>query len=180
MTDNELIKLFLPILQAGLIANPTYSNAVVKQTNQPTAQGANSAPTLYFYKLGDPRRYGFLERNQTILPNGNILRTSTQRYETSFRMSALVRQNPENTNAYTASDLVNEASLILGDQDTIEQLAQVDVGILRVMSAENPYFLDDRDQHEASPFFDFTLTHARTRITSVSVIESINPGIYRV
>lgn len=178
MTDNELIRIFLPIIQAGLAAVPQYSNVVVKQSNQPTVQGANSVPTVYFYKVGDPKRYGFLMREEKDTLTGKI-RIETQAYETSFNVSAWVRQDPVNPD-YTASDLVNYVSMIMGSQDTIEKMMVFNVGILRIMDIDNPYFKDDRDQYEAAPAFSFTLTHFNQRIIDVNIIDSIEGKIIPV
>jgi hypothetical protein len=179
MTDNELIRLFLPIIQAGLSAEQ-YDGVVTKQTNQPTAQGANIVPTVYFYKTGD-HRYGFLKRIDTWDATTSIMsHEESQMYETKFTVQALVRQFPTTPYSYTASDLVNSVAGIMQSDATRETLAASDVGILRIQEITNPYFNDDRDQFEASPSFDFILTHRRTRITTDPVIDSFTYNIKRV
>lgn len=179
MTDNGLIQLFLPIIKMGLIADG-YLNVVTQQSNQPTMQGINTAPTIFFYKIGD-HRYGFVGRYDKW---NNITSKMDYReiqvYETTFQVSALVLQTPLNTNTYTASDLVNEVSSILQSSSTIETLMAQDVGILRISEIANPYFFDDRDNFEASPSFDFTLTYNQTRVSTDPVVESFNYGIYGV
>lgn len=179
MTDNDLIKLFLPIIQNGLIADG-YTGVVTKQANQPTQQGVNTGPTVYFYKISD-HRYGFLRRDDVWNTDLMIMEhTESQQYETTFQISALVLQNPLNTNTYTASDLVNEVAAIMQSDKTRAILSAQNVGILRVTDIANPYFLDDRDQFEASPSFDFVLTHKQTRVTTDPVINSWELDINRV
>jgi hypothetical protein len=179
MRDNDLIRLWLPILQDGLLA-AGYERVVVKQANQPTAQGVNTDPTVYFYKVSD-HRYGFLRRDDVWNPDtSSMVHTELQQYETTFQISALVRQNPRTPNQYTASDLVNECAAIMQSDSTRQILIQSDVGILRVMDVTNPYFTDDRDQFEASPSFDFVLTHKQTRVSTQPVIESVDYNIQRV
>jgi hypothetical protein len=179
MTDNQLIKLFRPIVVAGLAALG-YSSVGVVQNNQPTVQGAATGPTVYFYKIGD-KRYGFLERSDAYNSEDNdFVHTETQKYETTFQVSALVRQDPAVTTSYTASDLVNAVAMILASDAARETMLAAGVGILRVMDVRNPYFLDDHDQFEASPSFDFVLTYDRTIQTTVPVVESVMPGIYGI
>jgi hypothetical protein len=179
MTDNELIRLFLPIINAGLVADG-FTGVTVKQSNQPTLQGANTNPTVYFYKLFD-KRYGFLRRDSTWNEDAEIMtHTEDQMYETSFQISAMVMQNPNTPYQYTASDLVNEVAAIMQSDSTRETLAASSVGILRVMEVRNPYFKDDYDKFEAFPSFDFTLTHRQTRVSTDPVIESVEFDIYRV
>lgn len=179
MTDNELIRLFLPIIKAGLV-DDGFTNVTVVQSYQPTQQGANSGPTIYFYKLGD-HRYGWRRAtDEWDEENSRMVHTEIQFYETSFQVSSLVTQRPQVPLSYTASDLVNEVAAILQSDKTIVTLNNSDVGILRVTEVRNPYFTDDRDQYEASPSFDFVLTHKQTRVSYSPVIESVEYNFNRV
>jgi E217 gateway protein gp29 len=179
MTENELIRLFLPIINAGLVADG-FSGVTVKQSNQPTLQGANTNPTVYFYKLFD-KRYGFLRRDSAWNASTQVMtHTETQMYETSFQVGAMVSQDPNTPDQYTASDLVNEVSAIMQSDATRGTLVASNVGILRVTEVRNPYFQDDHDKFEAFPSFDFTLTHRQTRVGTDPVVESVEFGIYRV
>lgn len=178
MTDNELISLFLPIIQSSLISSG-YVDVVVKQFNQPTQQGINTTPTVYFSKIGD-HRYGSPRRSDTWNETLNrIDHVETQIYETTFQVQALVLQSPANP-SYTASDLVNEVAHIMQSDRTISILTAAQVGIYRITDIRNPYFTDDRDQFEASPNFDFTLTHRQIRLSTTPKVDDINPGIYPI
>lgn len=179
MTDNDLIRLFLPIINAGLLADG-YTNVVVKQANQPTQQGINTGPTVYFFKIGN-KRYGFLGRlDEWDSDNSEMVHTETQYYETTFQISALVLQNVHNTSTYTASDLVNEVASIMQSDAARDIMIASGVGILRVTDIVNPYFVDDRDNFEASPSFDFTLTYQQTRVSVNPAIDDIELNINRV
>lgn len=169
MTDNQFIQLFLPIIQAGLIADG-FIDVITKQSNQPTQQGINSSPTVYFFKIFN-KRYGFLGRYaQWEEKSSQMVHTESQYYETTFQVSALVRQFPITPNQYTASDLVNEVASIIQSDNTINILNNSGVGILRVTDISNPYFIDDKDQFEASPSFDFVLTSQSFRTNVIPVI----------
>jgi hypothetical protein len=93
-----------------------------------------------------------------------------QYIEVTFQVSALVLQYPVTPNQYTASDLVNEVASIMQSDNTIFTLNDQGIGILRVTDVLNPYFVDDRDQFEASPSFDFTLVYKSDRISTVPII----------
>ena len=169
MTDNELIMLFRPIIIAGL-ATDGFNNVAVKQANQPTQQGVNTGPTVYFFKVAN-KRYGFLGRkDKWSTPTSKMDHTEKQNFETTFQVSALVTQNPKNLTLPTASDLVNEVASIMQSDNTRAILGASGVGILRITDVVNPYFVDDRDNFEASPSFDFVLTYVNTR-------ESVSPII---
>ncbi len=179
MRDNELIRVFLPIIQNGLISYG-YTNVTVKQSNQPTQQGINTNPTVYFFKIGD-HRYGYLTRiDEPNPPEIEMIHTEIQLYETTFQLSSLVLQNPKTPYSFTASDLVNDVAAILQSEKTVEELKSKDVAILRIQNISNPYFLDDRDNFEASPFFEFTLTHRQVKISTIPKISSVEYDVYSI
>jgi len=171
VVDNDLIRLFLPIITAGLTA-AGYAGVIVKQSNQPTQQGVPTAPTVFFSKVGD-HRYGFLQRSDEWDEDEELMvHTEVQAYETTFQISALALQDPADTSLYTASDLVNEVAAIMQSDATRETLKAGGVYILRVQDVTNPYFVDDGDNFEAMPSFDFILSHKQTRVSAVPVVES--------
>jgi hypothetical protein len=178
MLDNQLIELFLPVIQSGLAAGG-YTDVVVKAGNQPTQQGINTGPTVYFYKLYD-KRYGYLQRSHVYNVNtGHTNEIETQNYETTFQINALVLQDPKNI-SYTASDLVNRVAAIMQSDATRATLAASSVGIFRIQEVINPWFVDDKGRYEASPSFKFTLTHQQITSTIDPNTNVVNFGIYPV
>ena len=162
LTDNSLIQLFLPIINAQLTIDG-FTTTVVKQSNQPTMQGINTAPTIYFFKLGD-KRYGWLGRDDVWdSVHSQMVHSELQYIESAWQMSALVLQNPSDLTVPTASDLINEVSSIMQSDKTRDILNASGVGILRITDIRNPYFQDDRDNFEASPSFDITFVYENIR-----------------
>jgi len=179
-TDNTLIQLFLPVIQAGLVADG-FTTTVVKQSNQPTQQGIPTAPMVFFTKIYN-RRYGFLGR-EDVWDSGtsSFIHSESQYYETAFQVSALVLQNPSDLTIPTASDLVNEVACLMQSDATRAILNAQGVGILRITDVTNPYFVDDRDNFEASPSFDFVLTYLNVRTsTTPKITPPIVQNIYGV
>jgi hypothetical protein len=178
----------------------------VLQAYQPTMQGVNTAPALYIHKIGD-RRVGSPRRNSKwvttysqlatesdqgiatesgigIAADGtqqsSMVHTETQRYETTFQLSALATQDPSTPMQLTASDLVNFAAAVVQSDAFIEAIEAQGVGVLKIFDIRNPYFTDDRGQFEASPSFDFVLCHNQTLISQVPVLISETFKIYPV
>lgn len=179
MRDNDLARLFIPLINTGLTA-VGFAGVSVVQSNQPTQQGTRTAPTVYYFKIGD-YRYGFLKREDVWDADlDQMVHSEIQQYETTFQISGLVIQKPTNAYSYTASDLVNEVAAIMQSDLTRNTLMESNVGILRVGDVRNPYFADDKDRFEASPSFDFVLTHLQTRIIIDPVIDSFEFDIKRV
>jgi len=179
MNDNQVIKVLYSILRAGL-TEYGFPLVALKQSNQPTQQGVNRLPTVYFFKVSD-RRYGFLKSEDKWNADTQVMvHTESQTYESIFQLSALAIQDPKDTDSITASDLVSYAASILQSDLTVQALLAEGIGILRITDIRNPYFKDDRDQFEASPSFDFTLVYDRTRVTQSPVLESFDVGTYPV
>lgn len=176
-TDNQIIQIFLPIIQAGLITDG-FTGVTVKQSNQPTQQGIPTTPTVYFFKVSN-KRYGFLGRHDEWVVN-RMDHHESQYMEITFQIMALVLQYPITPNQYTASDLVNEVASIMQSDNTRDILNQSGIGILRVTDISNPYFVDDRDQFEASPSFDFTLTYQDDRVSNIAIIDEYDYQILTV
>lgn len=178
-TDNQLIQLFLPIINAALLADG-FTGVTTKQANQPTQQGIQTNPAVYFFKVGD-RRYGFLGRDDVWDQDSSSMQHSeSQYYESTWQVSALVLQNPVTPNQYTASDLVNEVASIMQSDNTRDILNRSGVGILRVTDVLNPYFVDDRDNFEASPSFDFVLTYENIRQSTSPIVSEFHGTIIGV
>lgn len=110
--------------------------------------------------------------SQAMTTQGAQTYTEIQQYATSFQASALANQDPSDTESLTASDIANFAAYVMQSAATISGLEAVGVGVLRVPAVRNPYFTDDRERYEASPNFDFTLTHKQIVTTVIPVIVS--------
>lgn len=178
-TDNAIIQIFLPVINAALISNG-YAGVTVKQANQPTQQGIQSNPAVYFFKVAS-KRYGFLGRlDEWDSDTSEMVHTESQYIESTWQVSALVLQSPATPNQYTASDLVNEVASIMQSDATRAILNQSNIGILRVKDLVNPYFVDDRDNFEASPSFDFVLTYQNIRLGTSPIISTFNSNIIGV
>lgn len=184
MQDNQLIKLIIATVKAGLPTEWTTLNAEVAASYQPTQQGVTTNPAAFLFKIGDVR-YGFLKRHSEWVPDGSeaggaMVHTESQWYETTFQISTLVLQTATNVNQLTASDLCNTVAGILQGDAGREAMQAQGVGILRVGAVRNPSFTDDRDRFEYSPNFDFTVTHERVRLSTNPVVETFELDIKRV
>lgn len=239
MFDNQIFAIIETILTNGLKAIGQGSIQTA-QSNQPTQEGLNSAPTIYYFKIGPDQNIGTPERttvqgkgsaaftgsiSDTVLTvtavasgtldinqiltgagideaviitsfgtgNGGVgtynlnqspgsiasenmtsqaasVYTETQQKASLFQVMALATQNPADTNQLTASDIANLGCYVLQSIQAIQTLEAQGMGILRIPEVRNPYFSDDRERYEASPSFDFTITHKQTIITTIPII----------
>ena len=177
MLDNALITLIIQVLTAGEVA-AGISGTPIAQAFQPTQQGVNSEPTAYIHKLFD-HRYGFLQRTDE-WTDDEMVHTENQKYETTFQLSALATQNPATPAQYTASDICNFCAAILQSDQARTTFQTQGVGIERVTDVRNPYFEDDREQFEASPSFDFVMTHNQIITTIIPILQPTVVDIYEI
>lgn len=157
-----------------------YPDIVISQAYQPTQQGAVPDLGIYFFKVSD-HRYGFFKSDSKYNSLLGIAEDRyIQNYETTFQVQAWSIQDPNDTSRPTASDLVNMAAQALQNPSAVKVFKSSDVGILRVTDVRNPQFADDRDRNEASPSFDFTLTHKQIITAVYPAAVSIEGNIYEV
>lgn len=181
MTDNQLLAILVSGFTAGLTSRAPYPVAV-KQKFQSRQQGAKSGPVLYLFKVGDRRR-GSVQRKDTLdktTTPWTFVHLESQWYETTFQGMALVPQDPAQPNALTTSDVVNLGADIIQSDAMMLRLRARGIGVLRVGSIRNPYFVDEAARNEAEPSFDFVLTHKRETLNGVPVIESVDFNFARV
>lgn len=114
------------------------------------------------YTLNQNITGGISSESMTSIPG--MVYTEVEQYHSTFQMSGLATQDPSNTASLTASDIINYGAYVMQTMATIQGLEAQGVGILRISEVRNPYFSDDRQRYEASPNFDFTLTHKQTII----------------
>lgn len=173
MTDNDVIKAFLPLLKSGLTANGI--TADVLQSYQPTMQGARTGDAIYFFKIDDHRLGS--PGHTSVYNSGTDLmdETDTQLHEATFQFSAWIRQTT--TSTITAQDVLSVVALIMQTRSFIESMKAAGVGVLRVTDLRNPYFKDDRDQYQASPSFDFIVQYNRSIAWTDAALVSIESTV---
>lgn len=177
MLDNQIYQILFPIIDNGLVALGI-AGVTVLQGNQPTQQGAVSTPAVYLYKVSN-HSYGF-PRVNSAWTGSQEQQTQEQWDEATFQASALITQNPADTSALTASDLLNAVRSILQFDQTLDTLKANGLGILRVDTVPNPFFKDDRDNFEAAPSIDFVITNTSQYVGTVPVVPSVEFNVNRV
>lgn len=165
MLDNALIDLLATRLEAAASAggwkDSTGAAYGVSQKQQPTQQGIPTDPQIFFEKLFDVG-FGFPQVQHVYdSETDTMAEVETQLTETTFQISALVRQDPTDLSIPTASDVANFVRGFMLARATIRAWKAQGVSVLRVTTVRNDYLEDDRHQNEATPSFDLVLTHSR-------------------
>lgn len=178
-TEKQLFEATRSALIAGF-ARLGISGLQVKQAWQPTQQGTPTDPAI-FLTLVSHNRYGYPSRTSRFDEDEQKeYFTETQVYQTMFQINALAAQNPADTQQLTAGDLVNSAAYIMQSDATLTTFRAAGFGLERVTQVRNPKFQDDRDRFEASPSFDFVMTHKQIVTTEIDVLQSTELQIFDV
>lgn len=173
MLDWQLYKLIKSVVNAQL-SFAKIPGITLDQSYQPVRQGVENKASAYVTKLYDVR-FGSPENSYIWDAEKNIeTKTMTQVMLSTFQITALNIPHPANSTQYTASDIANLISATLQSDIAVEMFTKEGVGILNITEIRNPYFLDDKDRWEASPSFDFTLTHKQILSGTAPTITDVN------
>lgn len=179
MRERALFTLVRETLLAGLPAG-----VAVQRVNNPVTVGVRSGPTLYLQSIIPGRRVGWLGRKDTETADPlEMAHAETQWLETTFQISALNDQNPDDPDfltALSAADLCSLAADILQGDAGLAALAASRVRPLRVSEIRVTYFKNDADQFEANPSFDIVLSHVQIRQSATPPAVQIVPNAGRV
>lgn len=166
MTEGELFTLIKAALDTGWplaygVPTPELPAPLVLQAWQPQAEGITTGPAVYLAKIMD-HRLGAPKRDTIPDPDNvkEVIRRETQQYETTFQAMGIWDEG-----TLTASDIANRAAAILQSDFGLDFLRAGGAGMLRITDVRNPKFVNGSDEYEASPNFDFVLTHKQVTLT---------------
>ena len=159
MKDSEIIKIFLPTLQQSLAVSD-FSNAKVVRAYQKKIQGAETSPTVYFYKASD-KAYGWqLRKDQWSVGTSQIIHKEEQLYETVFNFQAMVTDG-----TYTSADLCRFCVGVLQSDKALNFFKSRELGILKITNLGSFYFKDDADNFLYVSSFDCTFLHKNSTLS---------------
>jgi hypothetical protein len=179
MTDNQLFTLIRSVLLAGLEASDIPGAWRVARSFQPEQNGANSEPTVYVFKLNDKRVGSPWAKYEWNTAEQRMDALDERVYMTTFQASVLMDETTDPA-ALTPGDVAVELAAIMQSDEALAALRAECVGIVRVGDSANPYDANDRGRFQASPSFDFVLSHRRRRNYVAPHATSIEGAIHRV
>lgn len=171
MLDNDLINLVSSYLDAAS-AQAGWGYPVI-QKNQPSAQGIPYMPAIFLEKLFD-HHYGSPAISYLYVgATDTFTTTEEQVVETTFQISALAIQDPNDLTIPTASDIANYMKQYLTSRPVIRDMFSNGVAPYRVTDVRNPYFGDERERYEANPSFDIVCVHSRPITATVGATDTV-------
>lgn len=177
MNEKDLDKLIRAELLKGL-ARYGVTDIQVKQGYQPTTQGRLDK-CIYFWALPDNPE-GWQYRKHKVNEGGEISTTETQNIASTYQVGALIPDDPQDDIQRTAKDMTVLARMVVQSQPFVIAMTKAGVGVRRPSEVRNPQFVNDQDQYEFQPSFDFTVTHKQVIIQLTDSIDSVEFNIHRV
>lgn len=178
MRQKELIALVRTELLAGL-ARYGVTDLPVKQGYQPTTQGRVTR-CVYFWML-PTTPIGEQSRSYATDPQSLELRqTETQNLATTFQIGALIPDDPSDDAQQTAMDITILCRQIVKSQPFIRAMTAANAGVRDVTAIRNPQFVNEQDQFEYNPSFDFTVTHKQSIMQLTDSISTVEFNLHRV
>lgn len=180
MQDNELIALIIAVI----VANKTafgIADIQVRQTAQPTIQGAYSAPTALLTIIPGDTPRGWPSRADTWDEDNQVMvHTELQQYESTFQLACMVTQDPANVSQKTAKDYCRLLRAIMQSDAGREQFRLAGAGIYQPSEIRQMPWRNDQDEFQYEPSFDFTLTHKQVIVSETPVVETAELQILTV
>ena len=138
------------------------TNLPVIAGNQPRVTQGREARAVYFWPVSDTPR-GWQGRARQVNPQTMQLETVEAQYiQTQFQVNVFTPDDPTNTTSDTAKDLCNTVRMIVQSLRFIEAMSSIGVGVQIPSSVRAPFFVNDLDQYEQNPSFDFMVSRKIT------------------
>lgn len=180
MNDRQLFKLFMSSVLPLARATEGLSSIKMARAFQPRQHGASTEPYVYFHKVGDHRHGHPSRKDVWNAGRGAFDHVETEQYETTIQFSAWIPQAGTDPDELTESDILNAVSGIIQSDEILTAFRAQGVGVLRVTDVRSQAIVDERDQFATVPTFDVTLTHLRTRVSTIPAVATIEANFGRV
>lgn len=129
--------------------------------NQPSVAQGRVARGVYFWPVSDTAR-GWQGRTTKTNPATLELETvEAQFVQTQFQVNVFSPDDPNNITALTAKDLCNIVRMLVQSLRFVQNMTINGVGVQKPSQVRAPYFVNDLDQYEQNPSFDFVVSHKR-------------------
>ncbi len=179
MIEAEVWRALIAVLRNGL-DNQGLTDVKIKQSYQPTKQGPNSARSIYLHKIIS-QRVGHQGRKYTYNPgNDNFDELEKYWLAVTFQLMPQVSQDIEDEDSITAYDVADLCAAILQTLTTRKALLDSGISIERISQIQVGFSIDDKDQFDLDPSFDFILLYEQTLSSTVPKINTFEEEIKRV
>lgn len=179
MIEADVWRALIAVLRTGL-DDQGFNDVTIHQAYQPIKQGLDSARSIYLHKIIS-RRVGHQGRSHVYnAGNGNFDVQEKNWRAVTIQLMSSVTQDITDENSLTAYDIADICSMILQSMKTIKELKIHGLSTEIIRDINQTFPLDDKDQFDLDPSFDFVLLYEQTLSSTVPKVDTFEVDIKRV
>lgn len=179
MIEADVWRALIAVLRTGLDAQ-NLNDVTIHQAYQPIKQGPDSARSIYLHKITS-QRVGHQGRKYNYnLGNDNFDEVEKYWLAVTIQLMPLVSQDITDENSITACDVADLCAAILQTRTARKALLDAGISIERIGQILVGFSIDDKDQFDLDPTFDFVLLYEQTLSSTVPKVDTFEADIKRV
>jgi len=179
MIESDVWRALIAVLRTGLDSQ-SLTDVTIHQAYQPIKQGPDSSRSVYLHKITS-QRVGHQGRKYTYNPgNDNFDELEKYWLAVTFQLMPLVSQDITDENSITAYDVADLCAAILQTMKTRKALLDNGISIEKIGQILVGFSIDDKDQFDLDPTFDFVLLYEQTLSSTVPKVDTFEGDIKRV
>ena len=179
MIEADVWRALIVVLRTGL-DDQDLNDVTIHQAYQPTKQGLDSCRSIYLHKIIS-RRIGHQGRKHVYNPGNSNFDVQEKSWRgVTIQLMSSVSQDITDENSLTAYDIADTCSMILQSIKAIKELKAYGLSTEIIRDINQTFPLDDKDQFDLDPSFDFVLLYEQTLSSTVPKVDTFEVDIKRV
>ena len=179
MIEADVWRALIAVLKTGLDAQ-SLNDVTIHQAYQPIKQGPTSGRGIYLHKIIS-KRIGHQGRKYVYNPGNDNFDVQEKSWRgATIQLMSSVSQDITDENSLTAYDIADTCSMILQSMTAIKELKTYGLSTEIIRDINQTFPLDDKDQFDLDPTFDFILLYEQTLSSTVPKVDTFEVDIKRV
>jgi hypothetical protein len=179
MIEADVWRSIIAVLRTGL-DNQNLNDVTIHQAYQPIKQGPDSSRSIYLHKITS-QRVGHQGRKYNFNPGDDDF-DEVEKYwlSVTIQLMPLVSQDITDENSITAFDVIDLCAAILQTRQARKTLLDSGISIEKIGQITVGFSIDDKDQFDLDPSFDFILLYEQTLSSKAPKVNTFDADIKRV
>ena len=179
MIEADVWRAIISVLNTGL-NDQGFNDVKVRQSYQPIKQGPSLGRSVYLHKITS-QRVGHQGRKYNYNSgDGDFDELEKYWLAVTIQLMPLVSQDIEDENSITAYDVADLCAAILQTKATRKTLLESGISIEKIGQIPVSFSIDDKDEFDLDPTFDFILLYEQTLSSKVPKVDTFEVDIKRV
>jgi len=179
MIEADVWRALIAVLRTGL-DNQGFNDVTIHQAYQPIKQGPDTLRSVYLHKITSQRVGHQGKKHDFNSGNDNFDVIEKYWLAVTFQLMSLVSQDITDENSITAYDVTDLCAAILQTEATRKALLNDNISIERIGQILVSFSVDDKDEFDLDPTFDFVLLYEQILTSTVPKIDTFEADIKRI